>query len=373
MFRTAQRCTLGAVVLVIVMLVTTVGFAAAQTRRTIVRVGMTPFFDYQFFAVAKEFGWDKELGLNLQFTWFTQSGPSTQALARGSIDTVNTCVVCNFAFYQSVPQLTDFLTVNQFKGFVIVGRKGRAKTYQEFLKELGDPTKAQVATIQQFKGTTWPEYRVNYEPLIKGVLEQGGLKLEDIKIINFADDEKAALAMIGGTGDFYMGGLPSEINLLFRHPDKFILIGGAEILGPAGLWYSQVASSKAWLSKNPDAALKIMAMSYRFNRYVRERPAQVLPIVRKSMNAHSGAGITLDELEFIFRTFLEFRTYQKEKAETYNASSPLFWGRSAEYYVKQSKELPAGADYRRNNPLEEWFGKFLARKDLVTWVDKPLR
>jgi ABC-type nitrate/sulfonate/bicarbonate transport system substrate-binding protein len=373
MSRTARWSTFGALALAVVVVLAVGGLATGAPRSTVVRVGMTPFFDYQFFAVAKEFRWDKELGLDLRFTWFTQSGPSTQALARGSIDTINTCVVCNFAFYESVPQLMDFLTVNQFKGFVVVGRKGQAKTYKEFLKELGDPVKAKRATIQQFKGKTWPEYRVNYEPLIKAVLEQGGLTLEDIKIINFADDEKAALAMIGGTGDFYMGGLPSEINLLLRHPDKFILIGGAEILGPAGLWYSQVASSKSWLDKNSDAALKVMAMSYRFNRYVNAQGDRVLPIVRNSMNAHSGAGISLEELKFIFATFLEFRSYEKEQAETYNPASALYWGQSAQYYVRQSKELPAGADYKRNNPLEEWFAKFLARKDLLTWVDKPLR
>ena len=80
---------------------------------TPVRVGMTPFFDYQFFSVAKEFGWDKELGLDLRFEWLTQSGPSIQALANGSLDTVNTCVVCNYPFYESVPEMKNFLTVNQ--------------------------------------------------------------------------------------------------------------------------------------------------------------------------------------------------------------------------------------------------------------------
>ena len=41
-------------------------------------------------------------------------------------------------------------------------------------------------------------------------------------------NEKAALAMIGGEGDFYIGGLPSETNLLQNHPEDFKLIGGAE-------------------------------------------------------------------------------------------------------------------------------------------------
>ncbi len=29
----------------------------------VIRVGNTPFFDYQFWSVADEFGWDEELGL----------------------------------------------------------------------------------------------------------------------------------------------------------------------------------------------------------------------------------------------------------------------------------------------------------------------
>src|SRR3990172_9998442 len=98
------------------------------------------------------------------------------------------------------------------------------------------------------------------------------MTLADVTIINLPDDEKAALAFIGGTGDFYMGGLPSEINILQNHGDEFELIGGSEILGPAGLWYSQVASSADWLAANEDVALKLMALSYRFNRYVNEQP-----------------------------------------------------------------------------------------------------
>jgi ABC-type nitrate/sulfonate/bicarbonate transport system substrate-binding protein len=78
---------------------------AAPAELIPVRVGMTPFFDYQFWSVAKQFGWDKELGLDLQFTWLTQSGPSIQALANGSLDQVNTCVVCNFPQRRPVQRL----------------------------------------------------------------------------------------------------------------------------------------------------------------------------------------------------------------------------------------------------------------------------
>jgi ABC-type nitrate/sulfonate/bicarbonate transport system substrate-binding protein len=337
-----------------------------------VRVAMTPFFDYQFFSVAKELGWDTELGLDLQFTWLTQSGPSVEALANGSVDTVNTCVICNFPFYESVPELTDFLTVNQFKGFVLIGRVGASKTYADFLAELGDPEAAQNATLEQVRGKTFPMYSANYSTLLKATLSQADMTLDDVTITNFPDDEKAALAFLGGTGEFYMGGLPSEINILQNHGDEFQLIGGAEILGAAGLWYSQVASSTDWLAANEEAALKIMAMSYRYNRYVNEQRDAVMETVATAMNAHSGVATTVEDLTFIFDQFLAFRSYQDDAKTTYDPASELYWGRSADYYVTQSTDLPAGADYRRQNPLDEWFAKFLERADLLEWVDAPL-
>lgn len=337
-----------------------------------VRVGRTPFFDYQFFEIAQSFGWDEELGIVFEDTWLTQSGPAMQALANGSIDMAGSCVVCNYPFYESIPELRNFNTVNQFKGFVVIGRQGASKSYDEFLAELNDPEEAKVATIQQLKGKTFPIYEANYMPLLTAVLEQGGLTIDDITTINFPDDEKAALAAIGGEGDFYIGGLPSELNLLMNHPEDFKLIGGSEILGPAGLWYSNLTATEQWLEENEEAALRITAMVYRFNRYIQEDLDKVLPLVGEAMSAHSGVATSMDDLRFTFDTFLEFRTYQQDAETTYDPDSDLYWEDSAAYYVAKSTELPADADYKIQNPLNEWFEKFLAREDLLEWVDTPL-
>jgi hypothetical protein len=179
------------------------------------------------------------------------------------------------------------------------------------------------------------------------------------------------LAMIG-VRETFTSAASSEINLLSNYPDDFVLIGGAEILGPAGLWYSQVASTETWLVENEDTALKLMAISYRYNRYVQEQRDQIFPIVVEAMNAHSGVGTTEEELGFIFDNFLEFRTYQQDQETTYDPESPLYWANSAEYYVEQSQDLPEDADYRLNNPLDEWFALFLEQADLLEWVDAPL-
>ena len=337
-----------------------------------VRVALIPFFDYQFWSVAEEFEWDTELGLDVDITWLTQSGPSVQALANGSVDVINTCIVCNYPYYESVPELVSFLTVNQFKGFVVIGRRGQSKTYWEFLDELGDPDAARKATLLQLKGKSFPMYTANYTAVITGLLEDVGLELDDVNLINFPDDEKAAIAMIGGTGDFYMGGLPSEINLIMNHSDEFQLLGGAEIMGAAGLWHSHVASTTEWLEDNEDAALKITAMSYRYNRYINEAPDKVFPIVVEAMNSHSGVATDEEEIIFIFETFLQFRNYQDEKRDTYDPNSPLYWKKSADYFLERSAEMPAGAKSTDKNPVEVWFNKFLDRKDLLDWVDSPL-
>jgi ABC-type nitrate/sulfonate/bicarbonate transport system substrate-binding protein len=365
------------IVLLLVFTVSSFWWASGGSKEEVgkeltkVRVANIPFFDYQFIAVAKEFGWDKELGLDLEVTWLTQSGPSIQALANGSIDIVPGCVVCSFPFYESVPSLVSFLTTEQFKGFIVIGRRGKSKPYEDFLKELGDPEEAKKATIMQLVGSTMPMYSPNYMPLLKGMLEQVGLEPDVVNTINFPDDEKSAIAMLGGTGDFYMGGLPAEINLMMNHPDRFQRIGGTEILGPAGLWYSNYSSTKEWLAENEDAALRIIAMSYRYNRYVNEDPDKVLPIVVETLNAHSGVATDNEEIKFIFETFLDFRDYQREKEETYNPNSPLYWKVYADYYAERS-ELPPNTDIVDRNPLDEWFNKFLARKDLLKWVDRPL-
>jgi hypothetical protein len=90
------------------------------------------------------------------------------------------------------------------------------------------------------------------------------------------------------------------------------------------------------------------------------------------MNAHSGVATSLEDLKFTFDKFLKFNTYQEDAETCYNPDSPLYWEQSAKYYVEKSTELPEGADYKLQNPLNEWFDKFMARADLLEWVDAPL-
>ena len=57
-----------------------------------------------------------------------------------------------------------------------------------------------------------------------------GIGIDEVQLLNFADDQKAATAFLSGTGDFYIGSLPQERRLLSME-DRFVNAGGSEVLG----------------------------------------------------------------------------------------------------------------------------------------------
>ena len=341
---------------------------------TIVRVSVAPYFDYQMVGAADKFGWDKELNIDLQITYMSNDAAQVAALTNGSLDVSAICLVCAFQFYPSQPELRTFMTTNQFKGFAVIGRVGKTKTYAEFLEELGDPEQAKIATIEQMEGSTWPVYGGTFNTLIGGMLEQAGLSLDDINVINMADDQKAALAFIQGTGDYYTGSLPQETRMLVDFPDQFVNVGSYEIIGPAGLWYSNFAALQPWLDENEEAALKLMAMNYRFNRMMRECPEKAAAHLAEAVNSQTGSAFTPEEAQFTTSAFEQYRLPEEEKAETNNPESDVYWGKAAIYYMDakiESGEVPADSTYQDFNPLDEWMDKLMARQDLMDWINSP--
>ena len=179
------------------------------------------------------------------------------------------------------------------------------------------------------------------------------MSIDDVQTINFADDEKAALAFISGEGEFYMGGLPSEINLLMNHPDQFKLIGGAEILGPAGLWYSNVASTEEVAGgkrgRRPQdhghvVSLQPLRPGEDRRDHAHRRQGDERPFGRRDRRRQS--------LKFIFDKFLEFRTYKQDAETTYNPNSPAVLGELGEVLRRQVDRAAQGRRLCGQEPAE---------------------
>lgn len=347
--------------------------AKSRASLTNVRIGIGPYFEYQPWRIAHDLGLDKAEGLNLSFTNLTNTANGVIAAKRGDLDLVSTCHACSFPVFKSAPDFRNWMITNQFKGFIIVGRKGKVLPYAALAKKVG-PTAAKKQILKSLKGKTFALNAVFFTPLLSSALAQVGLSIKDVKIVAFADDTKAGLAFIRGVGDYYMGSLPQETKMLFGFPDRFVNVGGAEVLGPGGLWYSLMGSTQGWLSKNHDTALKLMAVWYRTMRYLAEKPSTTLPLFAKYINAQTGSAFTPKQVQFDTTQLDDFMVLARARATAFNPSSPLYWYRSAKFYSDQDKaQLPQPFNIKTYDLEQVYFTDFLKQTQLIAAVNAPLK
>ncbi len=346
------------------------GLARAAELQT-VRIGLHPVLDYQPWAIAKEMGLDKEQGLSFEIVSVAAQANGAAALRQGAIDIASGSQVGTFAYYKAIPNMRTWIVLNRFKGFILVGRKGGVETYSSLAAKAG-PEAARLQILKSMKGKSFAINPVSYLALVKACLGQVGMTTSDVKLFEFPDDAKAALAFEKGVGDFYMGSLPQEIKLLGQ-PDLYVNVGGAEILGPAGLWYSAMMGMEPWLSDNRETVLKLHAIWYRTARYLNEKQAKVLPLWASNINSRAAASFTSDDIMKMSK-FLEYPSIEQAKAEVFNDKSDLGWRKAMSFYGPQNTDrLPSDFTTGKYQREQEFFEAFLARRDLVSWVNAPLK
>jgi ABC-type nitrate/sulfonate/bicarbonate transport system substrate-binding protein len=349
--------------------------AGVETTRaadaTVVKMGMGPYFDYQPWAIAHYLGIDKDIGVDLQFTTVPSVGAGVAAMRQGAIVAMYSCHACDFPLLKSVPSLRSWLITNQFAGFIVVGRKGQTETFASLEPKVG-AQKAKEQILNSFKGKTFSLVLALRETLMKSALSQVGLTMNDVKFADFPEDPQAALAFEKGTGDYFIGGLPQETKLLLAK-DKFVNVGGTEILGPAGLWYSTEDSLEPWLKNNHDLALKLTAIWYRVSRYLKEKPELTIPLWTKEINEAAAANFSEEEVKTTVGLMV-FPTIAEAQATVFNPKSPLYWRNSVDFYAELSKDkLPSDYQAIRYDMEESLFNDLLKNKTLMDWVNSPLK
>jgi ABC-type nitrate/sulfonate/bicarbonate transport system substrate-binding protein len=344
---------------------------ALAAEMTTVRIGLTPVLDYQPWLIAHDMGMDHELGVNIEPINVTSTGNGISALRQGSLDLAVSAQVSAFSFYKMVPALRTWIVLNQFKGFIIVGREGQTETYQSLVGKLA-PEKAKEQILLSMKGKKFAIDPANYRSLIKAALDQVGLTLDDVQLIEFADSAKAGLAFESGVADYFIGNLPTEAKLLSQ-PDRYVSVGGHEILGPAGLWYSSMVALDPWLTSNHDTVMKLIAIWYRVSRYIAERNDQIMPEWQRIINERASAAFSMDDMRRI--TGLMWYPSIKQSEETvFNPGSDLYWRKSMDYYVPQNKDkLPADFGGDKYNYEEVNFHALLKDTALLQWINAPLK
>lgn len=339
-----------------------------------VTLAQGPFLDNTPWVVAKDLGIDKEFGVNL----VNRPAPAPQvvlrSMVRGDLDGGSSCEPCEYPFMKKVPDLRDWLITDQFKGFIVVGRKGETETYDELVKSGMDPEAARQKILTSFRGKTFNLGQVGLlDSLITTALQDAGVDPKDVKIQNFADDAKAALAFRGGNGDYYMGSLPQETKLVRGEPDKFVNVGGQEILGAGGLWYSSMVGLDK-LTKDRDLMMRLYGIWYRTMRYIKEKPDTAIPHLTDAINKAAAARFTPDEVQFLLKNFIRYMTVDEAKDTVFNPSSPLYHGVSLDFYDRANKkDLPPDYEQDRFFVSERLFDEFVKDKATMSKVNAPLR
>jgi ABC-type nitrate/sulfonate/bicarbonate transport system substrate-binding protein len=337
----------------------------------VVRVGVHPVLDYQVWAVAKELGLDKEQNVSLDMVGVASMASGIAALRQGSLDVVSASQVGAFSFYKAIPNMRSWIVLNRFKGFIVVGRKGQAEPYASLVTKMS-PEKAKEQVLANMKGKTFSINPVSYTALVRAAVGQAGMTLNDVKLVEFPDDAKAALAFEKGIGDYYMGSLPQEMKLLSQ-PDLYVNVGGTEVLGPAGLWYSAMLSMEPWMSENKETLLKLHAIWYRTTRYINEQPERVVPIWASNINQRAAASFSTKDVNEM-ATFLQYPTIEQAKSSVFNDKSELSWRKAMAFYIPQNKEkLPEDFTSGKYQMEQAFFEEFQKRTDLINWVNAPLK
>jgi len=352
-------------------------FGTSDAKAKKVRIATLPYLDYTGLVAAKALGLDQEMGLDFEFVAFPLEPQALQAMVRGSIDITQGAIGSFIPLMPQAPELRIIVSACQFKGFLFVGREGKITPFDEYLKKYGgDFAKAQEATLKQFKGKTIMLVKSSFEPTVVAGLSQVGLTLDDITMMDFQNDAQAAVAFLRGIGDLYIGSLP-QLTRLMKEPG-YVMAAGNEVLGPAGLWYSNIATTEKYLKENPDTVRRIAAVYYRAMQYLKDQPEKALSAMVDYLNRQAATNMTVEDArDLVDGGFEAFSTVDESIRDVYSPKSPLYWRLAADYYVKQNElmnKIKAGAvNIDKIIVQESIFNELVSDAELMKWVKSPTK
>ncbi len=342
-----------------------VGAAAASEAPVKVTLGLTPYSMYNVWVVAKDYGIDKEFGLDFDIKDFAGTAQAAQATIRGDVAISSSCIAEHLTSIVGAKNLVHFSTVGYFKGFFYVGRESEIMEWDKLVAEKGLAGAVDFRR-KEFKGKTFciiPQRRA----LILDTIAQVGLTEGDVKFLQFADDQKAATAFLAGQGNFYIGSLPQQ-RMLVRE-DGYVNAGGSDILGPAGLWYDTMTATKEWMAANNETALRLLGVLYATVNEFDKDPVKFSKIAARNLTRVTGSDYSDEEyLEFQTK-YDDFLSLEEARDGIYNPKSPEYWRVSVDYQIQlqiaDGVLLPGVSPDFYYGDGEKLFLQLLERADLI--------
>lgn len=344
-----------------------------------VTVGDEPVFDFALYRVAHELGFDKELGLNLEFQSFAFL--PFKELARGDLDVIASAPSAAFPLYESIPGYRDFVVAADFRGFALIGRPGESKTYEEYLAAAnGDAKKAKSEFVNgELPGKSVCLVKSYGAANMQGMLKLGGLTLEAIKLVDFPDDAKAAEAYLAGGCDYYTGSLPQEVRLLTHFKEQAVEIAPQEAFGPApgGItFYSTFATTDEYLSEHRETIKKMVAIWLRAAQYAHDDVDAVVPLAYDAVKEATGNELDEASVKTAITKYLIYPDVQESKERVYNPGNPSNYINSVEELftnAQEAGEISSGLELAPHEVNEELFQEVMKDPELVKFIAAPVK
>lgn len=341
-----------------------------QTELTKVKIGVTPYPMYPLYNIAEELGIDKEFGLDFEISVFTGTATAAQALTRGDMDVTAGCIAEHLALVKGSPSVVNFAPLGDFKGFFFVGRESDFVPWDDLVEDIGLEA-AKKQRLNEFKGKTFcviPQRK----PLIVDALNQVGLTEKDITLMYFADDAKAATALLSGEGDIYIGSLPQQRAIM--QEEGYVNVGGADILGPAGLWFDTMLTTDDFLINNRETAIRLLAVQFATVAEFDKDTDRIAEIGAKHHTQNSNIETPPEEWKLFMTQFDDYVSLEEAKEGFYNPESDLYWNIAVEYNIDMLiedgtlDEGTLGITYYGEG--EKLFNELLQRQDLLDMIAK---
>lgn len=337
-----------------------------------VKVAVTPYTMYMLYPVAKELGLDKKFGLNLELTSVASQTVGATLLVRNDVDVSAACISDHLAMISGSPDITNFMPVGFFKGFIFIGRADEWLSWDEVLiKHGGNAEAAKEARVKEFKGKSFVNITTRYA-LILDMLAQYGLGEDDVDFMDFSEDAKASAAFLGGCGDVFIGSLATAYTMLNDESGNYINLGGHEILGPAGMWFDTMLTNDKFMLENREAAIRLMAMTFAAIEAFNKDVEGFSEIAARYLTEYTGSQYNVQDY-IIFQTEKDvFQTLSDAKEGFFNPGSNMYWANPVDYNIQINikngdlKEGVSGKQYY--GASEDLFNELLERQDLIDLI-----
>jgi ABC-type nitrate/sulfonate/bicarbonate transport system substrate-binding protein len=271
---------------------------AASKAITAVKVANCPYMNTMPWILPDIYEWDKELGIDLEISWFADTLRANEATVGLTQDLSMEAISVIMPLAQQAKNIRQFLISDEFRGNAIEIRKGEFKTFEEFYDELGDIKQAQRATLGQMVGKELITTKGIWDANIESALNEGGYSLKDLTIIDMEQSAGAA-AFVRGLGDFYFGSLPQHIKLrAIDGGGKYVPMITSKYMGPGGLYITVTQTTQEFIDKHGEGMLvKLAALWYRGIKCMAEYPDIIYPILTKWINEKAGGGWDLEKVK----------------------------------------------------------------------------